>query len=101
MGLFFLAKEGKPLHSMPYRQRPFFFIFLCLALQRPSQQPEVPRLHPRCPGDAAGDSPVLGDNALGAQRLGPHFKTPLIGLGMQQKQSGNFWLFSVHLAPPV
>lgn len=37
----------------------------------------------------------------GAWRLGPLFKTPLIGLGMHQKQSGSVWLFSVPLAPPA
>lgn len=77
------------------------FIFLFLALQRPSQQREVPRLHPQHTGDAAGASPVLGDSAPEAWRLGPRFKTALIGLRLHQKQPGSIWLFSVPLAPSV
>lgn len=98
-GLFFLAKEGKPLCGVPSKQRQggfFFYFWLC----RDHLSSE------KCPGCILSALGMLwGPHRFswtqGARRLGPCFKTPVLGFGMPQKQSGSVWLFSEPLAPPV
>lgn len=73
-GLILSCKGRKTFAWCALQAETGFYFFLFLALQRLSQQPEVPWLHPWCPGDAVGPSPVLGDSAPGHGDWGPSLK---------------------------